>query len=51
MNKLLWIIVLSSIGIVLLLLLLFIFVCFRIEQIEEKEYNYLDFDIEKDKKL
>lgn len=47
MSKLLAIITIIGIIITILFMLLFIYCCFKLEQLEEKDYNYYDDDIEK----
>lgn len=44
MSKFIWILLISCGAVVILLLLFFIYICFKIEQIDEKEYNYQDDD-------
>lgn len=46
MSKILIIILISAVVIVLLLFLLFLYACFKISEIEEKDFNFYDDDID-----
>ena len=46
MSKLIWILLIGGIAVVILLILIFIYVCFKIEDLEEKEFNFYDDDID-----